>query len=97
MLLDGCGRSGMAFDISRHMDRFDIFEVAKAGFLAPIQKLADGVIIRDPGVLVPDRHGEELKKPLGGFETYTRTPRSIPHSGHSSSFFRVRPESLVFS
>ena len=53
MLHDGCGRSGMAFDISRHMDRFDIFEVAKAGFLAPIQKLADGVIIRDLGVLVP--------------------------------------------
>jgi transposase len=34
------------------MDWFDIF-MAKAGFLAPIQKLADGVIIRDPGVLVP--------------------------------------------
>jgi hypothetical protein len=29
--------------------------------------------------------------------THTRTPRSIPHSGHSSSFFRVHPESLVFS
>jgi hypothetical protein len=29
--------------------------------------------------------------------TPTREHRSIPHSGHSSSFFRVRPESLVFS
>ena len=29
-----------------------------------------------------------------GHET---SPRSIPHSGHSSRFFRVRPEPLVFS
>jgi hypothetical protein len=49
------------------MDRFDIFKIGKTGSLAPVQKLADSLVIRVPGILVADRDREEFKEPFGGF------------------------------
>jgi hypothetical protein len=49
-------------DVSCDRDRLDIFQVAKAGALAPGQKPANGMIVRDPGVFVADRDGRELEK-----------------------------------
>ena len=37
------------------MDRLDTFYIGEAGSLAPVQELADCLVIRDPGILVPDR------------------------------------------
>jgi hypothetical protein len=42
------------FDVCRHRDRFNILQAAEDGAFAPIQELADGVIISDPRVLVAD-------------------------------------------
>ena len=49
------------------MDRLDIFKIRETGSLAPVQKLADRLVVRDPCVLVPDGNGEEFEKSLGGF------------------------------
>jgi hypothetical protein len=69
MLFDGRRRAGVLFDIGRNRDRLDIFKVAKPTAFAPSQELADGVIIGNPSVFVPDRDREKFEKPLGGFGT----------------------------
>jgi hypothetical protein len=69
MLFNGRRRAGMLFDISGNRDGLDIFEVAKPAAFAPSQELADGVVVGNPSVFVPDRDREEFEKPLGGFGT----------------------------
>jgi hypothetical protein len=49
------------------MDRLDIFDIGETGSLAPVQELADRLVIRDPRILVADRYSEELEKSLSGF------------------------------
>jgi hypothetical protein len=48
-------------DVSRHGNRFDVLEFAKPAMLAPVEKFRNRVVIRNPGVLVPNRNGKELK------------------------------------
>jgi hypothetical protein len=60
MLLDSCWRSWVLFDVCRHRDRLNILETLEAGALAPIQELADGMIISDPRVLVTDGNGKKF-------------------------------------
>jgi hypothetical protein len=67
VLFDGRSRAFVAFDVSRHMDRFDVFQVGETGLLAPVQELTNRLVVRDPGVLIADRNGEEFNEPLGGF------------------------------
>ena len=57
----------MLFDVCRYRDRLNILQAAEAGPLAPIQKLADGMIISDPRVLVADGNSKKLEVPLGRF------------------------------
>jgi hypothetical protein len=33
----------------------------------PVQELIDRLVVRDPGVPVPDRNRKKLKEPFGGF------------------------------
>jgi hypothetical protein len=47
MLLNSCRRARMLFDICRYRDRLNIFQAAEACALAPVQELADGVIISE--------------------------------------------------
>jgi hypothetical protein len=56
------------FDIGRHRDRLNILQAAEAGALAPIQELADGMIVSDPRVLVADGNGEKFEVSLGRFK-----------------------------
>jgi hypothetical protein len=37
MLLNGCCGTAISFDVRCHMNRFDIFEVAKAGALTQVK------------------------------------------------------------
>jgi hypothetical protein len=39
----------MLLDIGRDMDWFDIFKIGESGSLAPVQELADRLVIRNPG------------------------------------------------
>ena len=57
----------MLFYVGSHMDRLDIFDIGEAGSLAPVQELADRLVIRDPRILVADRYSQELEKSLSGF------------------------------
>jgi hypothetical protein len=41
--------------------RFNILKAAEAGALAPIQELADGMVISDPRVLVSDGNSKNSK------------------------------------
>ena len=65
MLLNSCRRARVLFDVCRHRDRLNILQAAKAGALAPIQKLADGMIISGPCVFVADGNGKKFKVSLG--------------------------------
>jgi hypothetical protein len=47
VLLERCRSTRMMLGVSRAMDRLDVFEVSKAGSLAPIKELADHVIVSD--------------------------------------------------
>ena len=51
----------MLFDVGRYRDRLNILQAAEAGALAPIQELADGMIVSDPRVLVADGNGKNSK------------------------------------
>jgi hypothetical protein len=65
----------MAFDVSCHMDRFGIFNVRETGSLAPLEELANGLVVRDRCALMPDRNHEECEKSLGRFwSDRTRSP-----------------------
>jgi hypothetical protein len=55
------------FDVGRHRDRLNILQAAEAGALAPIQELANGMIVSDPRVLVADGDGEKFEVSLGRF------------------------------
>jgi hypothetical protein len=44
-----------------------ILQVAEAGALAPIQELADGMVISDPRVLVAVGNGKKFEVSLGRF------------------------------
>ena len=61
MLFNGCRRARMLFDVCCHCDRFNILQVPEAGALAPIQELADGMIVSDPRVFVADGNGNRKK------------------------------------
>jgi hypothetical protein len=67
MLLNRCWRARMLFDLCRHRDRLNILQAAKAGALAPILKLADGMIVGDPRVLVADGNGKKFEVSLSRF------------------------------
>jgi hypothetical protein len=67
MLLNGCRRARVLFDVCRHRDRLNILQVAEAAALAPIQELADGMIVSDPRVLVADGNGKKFEVSLGRF------------------------------
>jgi hypothetical protein len=58
VLFNSCRRTRVLFDVRRHRDRLNILQAAEARALAPIQELADGMIISDPRVLVADGEGE---------------------------------------
>ena len=51
------------------MNRFDIFEVVESDSLAPIQELADRVIVSDSGIFISNRDGKELEKTFGGLRS----------------------------
>jgi hypothetical protein len=54
-LLNSCRRSRvLLFDVCRPRDRLTILQIAEVGALAPIQELADGMIVSDSRVLVAD-------------------------------------------
>ena len=61
MLLNSCRRAPVLFDIGRHRGRLNILQAAKARALAPIQKLADGMIVSDPRILVADGNGKKFE------------------------------------
>jgi hypothetical protein len=65
MLLNRCRRARVLFDVCRYRDRLNILQVAEAGALAPIQELADGMIVSDPRVLVADGDSKKLEISLG--------------------------------
>jgi hypothetical protein len=67
MLLNSCRRARVLLDVRRHRDRFNIFQVAEAGSLAPLQELADGMVISDPRVLVANGNGKKINVSLGCF------------------------------
>ena len=67
MLLNSCRRARVLFNVCSYRDRFNILQVAEAGALAPIQELADGMIVSDPRVLVADGNGKKFKVSLGRF------------------------------
>jgi hypothetical protein len=67
MLLNSCRRARVLFDIRRHRDRLNIFQVAEAGALAPIEELTDGMIVSDPRVLVANGNRKKFKVSLGRF------------------------------
>ena len=45
------------------------FKIGETGSLAPVQELADRLIVRDPSILIADRNREEFEEPLGGFRS----------------------------
>jgi hypothetical protein len=49
------------FNVCRYRDRLNIPQAAEAGALAPIQELADGMVISDPRVLVADGNGKKFE------------------------------------
>ena len=51
----------MLFDVGRHRDRLNILKASETRALAPIQELADGMIVSDPRVLVADGNGKKFK------------------------------------
>jgi hypothetical protein len=61
MLLNSCRRARVLFDLCRHRDRLNILKAAEAGALAPIQELANGMIVSDPRVLVPDGNRKKIR------------------------------------
>jgi hypothetical protein len=67
MLLNSCRRARVLFGIGRHRDRLNILQPAEARALAPIQELADGMIVSDPRVLVADGNGKKFEVSLGRF------------------------------
>jgi hypothetical protein len=67
MLLNSCRRARVLLDVCRHRDRFNILQAAESGALAPIEELADGMIVSDPRVLVADGNGKKFEVSLGRF------------------------------
>jgi hypothetical protein len=67
VLLDGCRRARVLFDVCRNRDRLNILQVAESGTLAPSQELADGMIVSDPRVLVTDGNSKKFEVSLGRF------------------------------
>jgi hypothetical protein len=65
MLFNGGWRTRVLFDVGRHRDRLNILQAAKASALAPIQKLADGMVTSDPRILVTDGNGKKFEVSLG--------------------------------
>ena len=57
----------MLFNVCRYRDRLNILQAAEAGALAPIQELADGMIVSDPRVLVANGNGKKFKVSLDRF------------------------------
>jgi hypothetical protein len=55
MLLNSCWRAQVLFDVCRHRDRLNILQVAEARALAPMQELADGMIVSDPCIAAKGR------------------------------------------
>ena len=49
------------------MDWFNIFKIGETASLAPVQELADRLVIRNPGVFIPDRNREKFEEPFGSF------------------------------
>jgi hypothetical protein len=56
----------MLFNVRGDMDRFDIFKIGETGSLAPVQELADCLIVGGPSVFVADRNREEFKVVASG-------------------------------
>jgi hypothetical protein len=59
----------MLLNVSRHRDGLDVFQALKAGSATPVQELANGMIVRDPGILLADWDGKELEKSFGGLRS----------------------------
>ena len=57
----------MLLDVRCDCDRLDVFKVAEPGAFAPSEKLANGVIVSDSGVLVSNWHAKKFEEPFGGF------------------------------
>jgi hypothetical protein len=53
-------------DIGRDVQRLDISDAADPMPVAPAEKIANRPVVRDAGVLVADRGGEELEEPARG-------------------------------
>ena len=56
VLLNGCRRARVLF-----------FKIGETGSLAPVQELADRLVVSHPCVFVADRNSEELEESLGRF------------------------------
>jgi hypothetical protein len=54
---------------ARGTTNFWAFKIGEAGSLAPVQELADRLVVRHPGTLIADRDREEFAKSFGRFET----------------------------
>ena len=67
MLFNSCRRTRVLFDVRRHRDRLNILQAAEARAPAPVQELADGMIVSDPRVLVADGNGKKFEVSLGRF------------------------------
>jgi hypothetical protein len=61
------GEPGCCSTYAANRDRFNILQAAEAGALAPIQELADSMVISDPRVLVADGNGKKFEVSLGRF------------------------------
>jgi hypothetical protein len=67
VLFNSCRRTRVLFDVRCHRDRLNILQATEARALAPIQELADGMIVSDPRVLVADGNGKKFEVSLGRF------------------------------
>jgi hypothetical protein len=57
------------FDVSCHVNRFHVFKISKADSLAPLEELADRLVVCQSGILVANLDGEEFEKSLGRLGT----------------------------
>jgi hypothetical protein len=54
-------------EIDSHRDRLNILKAEETRVLAPIQELADGMIVGDTRILVADGNGKKFEVSLGRF------------------------------
>jgi hypothetical protein len=107
MLLNSCRRARVLFGIGRHRDRLNILQPAEARALAPIQELADGMIVSDPRVLVADGNGKKFEVSLGrhllGF-SYAPRFKNLKrqrlyifksHRGLDRSVWKIKPTGYI--